>query len=135
MGNPALGIQGLGTPTFSSGEPWYAEMIFIKAFEPILEYLQEVALADDFENPTIEVIERPPVQEFTEEDWEKVPEEDKPEITPLDYEALREELRQQRLWRKFERTGLAPNSDDEEEELEVEDAVKLVVRKEDWNTW
>lgn len=110
-------------------------MILIKALEPILGYLQEVALTPDFENPPMVVVELPPVQDITEEDWTKIPEEEKPEIMTVDPEVLKEQLRQQRRWRRFEKTGQAPNSDDDDDESEIEEGVKLVAPGEDWNSW
>ncbi|CAM1506302.1 Fc.00g059430.m01.CDS01 [Cosmosporella sp. VM-42] len=117
-GNKSLSIDSLGTPCYSSGEPWYTEMILISALKPITDYLKEVALTPDFENPPITVAVLHPEQELTEEDWDKLPEEMKPEIAVVNPEALRQEVKQLRKWKKFEETGQAPGSDDGDSDAE-----------------
>ncbi|KAI8680011.1 hypothetical protein NCS57_00280800 [Fusarium keratoplasticum] len=116
-GNPSLSIEPLGCPCLSSGEPHYVELIAIRALEPALAYLQEIALTKGFVNPEMAVAERPPT-DFTDEDWSKLPEENKPGVVTLDQEEMKKRIKELRRWKKFEETGEAPDwdTDDEEEE-------------------
>lgn len=63
------------------------------------------------------VAERPPT-DFTDEDWSKLPEENKPGVVTLDQEEMKKRIKELRRWKKFEETGEAPDwdTDDEEEE-------------------
>lgn len=118
-GNPSLSIEPLGCPCFSSGEPHYVELIAIRALEPALAYLEEITVTKGFVNPEMAVAERPPT-DFTDEDWGKLPEENKPGVTTLSQEQMKKRIKELRRWKKFEETGEAPDwdSDDEEEEEE-----------------
>ncbi|KPM35379.1 hypothetical protein AK830_g11188 [Neonectria ditissima] len=109
-GNPSLSIEPLGCPCYSSAEPHHIELIAIRALRPALRYLQEVAMAPDFVNPPISVIERPQT-EFTDEHWEKLPDEERPSIISVDPEIMKKELKQAKRWRRFEQTGEAPDWD------------------------
>ncbi|UKZ94983.1 uncharacterized protein TrAFT101_009833 [Trichoderma asperellum] len=113
-GNLELCIPSLGLPCLSSCEPMYVESIFIRARSHILSHLQEVALDAEYENPLIVPAEcpRPPM---TEQNWEELPEGDKPIISKTDPTALKEEMRQIRRWKKFNETGKAPETDSEPE--------------------
>ncbi|KAF4447846.1 mitochondrial 40s ribosomal protein mrp2 [Fusarium austroafricanum] len=113
-GNPSLLIEPLGCPCFSSGEQEYIEMIFIQALEPALDYLQEVALSPDFVNPDMPVAERRPT-DITDEQWSEMPEEKKPEVTTPDPAMLKDQIKQMRRWEKFRKTGIAPDSDSDED--------------------
>lgn len=65
------------------------------------------------------VAERPPT-DFTDEDWSKLPEENKPGVVTLDQDEMKKRIKELRRWKKFEETGQAPDwdsDDDEEEEL------------------
>ncbi|KAJ4324002.1 hypothetical protein N0V84_004096 [Fusarium piperis] len=119
-GNPALSIEPLGCPCFSSGEPHYVELIAIRALEPALAYLQDITVTKGFVNPEMAVAERPPT-DFTDEDWDKLPKENKPDVTTLDQEDMKKRIKELRRWKKFEETGEAPDwdSDDDEEEEEL----------------
>lgn len=119
-GNASLYIENLGCPCYSSSEPHYAELIAIRAFGPILGYIQEVAMTPGFTNPPISVIERPKA-DFTDSDWQNLPDENKPSIIQIDPEIMKREVKQARRWRRFEQTGEAPNSDSEDED-EAKDA-------------
>ncbi|KAL6404928.1 hypothetical protein AUP68_11764 [Ilyonectria robusta] len=119
-GNASLYIENLGCPCYSSSEPHYAELIAIRAFGPILGYIQEVAMTPGFTNPPISVIERPKT-DFTDSDWQNLPDENKPSIIQIDPEIMKREVKQARRWRRFEQTGEAPNSDSEDED-EAKDA-------------
>ncbi|RMJ05209.1 hypothetical protein CDV36_014130 [Fusarium kuroshium] len=116
-GNPSLSIEPLGCPCLSSGEPHYVECIALRVLEPALAYLQEIALTKGFVNPEMAVAERPPT-DFTDEDWTKLPEENRPGVTTSDQEEMKKRIKELRRWKKFEETGQAPewDSDDEEEE-------------------
>ncbi|KIL93255.1 hypothetical protein FAVG1_03232 [Fusarium avenaceum] len=113
-GNPALLIEPLGCPCFSGGEQQHAELILIKALEPALAYLQEIALTQDFVNPDMAVAERLPT-DITDDEWNELPEETKPEVTALNPEVMKEQIKQLRRWERFAQTGLAPESDSDEE--------------------
>lgn len=113
-GNPALLIEPLGCPCFSGGEQQHAELILIKALEPALAYLQEIALTQDFVNPDMAVAERLPT-DITDDQWNELPEETKPEVTALNPEVMKEQIKQLRRWDRFAETGLAPESDSDEE--------------------
>ncbi|CAJ0548803.1 Ff.00g024160.m01.CDS01 [Fusarium sp. VM40] len=113
-GNPALLIEPLGCPCFSGGEQQHAELILIKALEPALAYLQEIALTEDFVNPDMAVAERLPT-DITDDQWNELPEETKPEVTALEPEVMKEQIKQLRRWDRFAKTGLAPESDSDEE--------------------
>nr|RBQ89832.1 hypothetical protein FVER53263_03943 [Fusarium verticillioides] len=114
-GNPSLLIEPLGCPSFSSGEDQFIETILIKALEPALAYLQEVALTPNFVNPDMAVAERPPT-DITDEKWSEMPEEAKPEVISVDPEKMKEEIKQMRRWKKFTETGLAPDDDSDDED-------------------
>ncbi|KAK5991249.1 hypothetical protein PT974_09527 [Cladobotryum mycophilum] len=113
-GNESTNIPPFGCPCFSSSEPHYTEVILIKAREQVLSYLEHVAEHPGFENPTINVAERPE-RVFTEEDWKTLPEEQKPQIGTVDPEALKKEMQQMKRWKEFQDTGMAPEWDSEEE--------------------
>ncbi|KAF5658502.1 mitochondrial 40s ribosomal mrp2 [Fusarium heterosporum] len=113
-GNPSLLIDPLGCPCFSGGEQQYTELILIKALKPALAYLQEIAVTPDFVNPDMAVAERLPT-DITDEQWNELPEETKPEVTTLDPDVMKEQIKQLRRWKKFEETGLAPDSDSDED--------------------
>jgi hypothetical protein len=114
-GNPSLLIEPLGCPSFSSGEDQFIETILIKALEPALAYLQEVALTSNFVNPDMAVAERPPT-DITDEKWSEMLEEAKPEVISVDPEKMKEEIKQMRRWKKFTETGLAPDDDSDDED-------------------
>ncbi|RSL81021.1 hypothetical protein CEP51_006157 [Fusarium floridanum] len=128
-GNPSLSIEPLGCPCLSSGEPHYVECIALRVLEPALAYLQEIALTKGFVNPEMAVAERPPT-DFTDEDWTKLPEENRPGVTTSDQEEMKKRIKELRRWKKFEETGQAPewDSDDEEEEEKLPQGSG----KEDW---
>ncbi|KAF4337834.1 hypothetical protein FBEOM_8323 [Fusarium beomiforme] len=113
-GNPSLLIEPLGCPCFSSGEREYTETILIKALEPALAYLQETALTHNFINPDMAVAGRR-AADITDEKWSEMPEESKPEVTAIDPSVMKEQIRQMRRWKKFAETGLAPESDSDED--------------------
>ncbi|KAF5574056.1 Arb2 domain-containing protein [Fusarium pseudoanthophilum] len=114
-GNPSLLIEPLGCPSFSSGENQFIETILIKALEPALAYLQEVALTPSFVNPDMAVAERP-ATDITDEKWSEMPEEAKPDVISVDPEKMKEEIKQMRRWKKFTETGLAPDDDSDDED-------------------
>lgn len=68
-----------------------------------------------FTNPPISVIERPKA-DFTDSDWQILPDENRPSIIQIDPEIMKREVKQARRWRRFEQTGEAPNSDSEDED-------------------
>ncbi|KAL6923347.1 hypothetical protein FSST1_000621 [Fusarium sambucinum] len=114
-GNPSLLIDPLGCPCFSSGENQYTEMILIKAFEPALAYLQEIALTPGFVNPDMAVAERL-ATDITDEQWSELPDEVKPEIRTIDTEWMEEEVKALRRWKYFEKHGVAPPEEDSDDE-------------------
>ncbi|PTB64720.1 hypothetical protein BBK36DRAFT_1177226 [Trichoderma citrinoviride] len=111
-GNPELSILPMGFPCVSSSEPSYVEMILIQARSHILSHLQYVALNPDYQNHVITAADclRPAL---TEQDWNELPEHDKPVITKADPAELKKELKQARRWKKFAETGVAPDTDSE----------------------
>ncbi|KAH7161276.1 hypothetical protein EDB81DRAFT_924686 [Dactylonectria macrodidyma] len=115
QGNPSLMIDPLGCPCYSSSEPHYTELIAIRALRPALGYLQEVAMTTGFTNPPIEVIERPQI-EFTDQDWQDLPDDNRPSITRIDPEEMKKQRAEARRWKRFEETGEAPDSDYEDDE-------------------
>ncbi|KAK7433234.1 hypothetical protein QQZ08_000170 [Neonectria magnoliae] len=136
-GNASFSIEPLGCPCYSSSEPHHIELIAIRALGPALGYLQDVAMAPDFVNPPINIIERPKT-EFTDADWEKLPDEERPTVISVDPEIMKKELKQAKRWRRFEETGEAPDwdSDEEDEELVNEDALRNgKERTEKGGTW
>ncbi len=44
-----------GCPVFSSGETWISEMMFVRAQEAALDWMQMVALEPDYVNPVIAI--------------------------------------------------------------------------------
>ncbi|KAG5744201.1 hypothetical protein H9Q69_006146 [Fusarium xylarioides] len=114
-GNPSLLIEPLGCPCFSSGENQFIETVLIKALEPALAYLQEVALTPNFVNPDMAVAERRPT-DITDEKWSEMPEEVKPEVISVDPEKMKEEIKQMRRWKRFTETGVAPDEDSDDED-------------------
>ena len=116
VGNPQACIPALGCPCYSSSEPWYTEMILIRALRPVLSYLEQVATTPGtFENPLIVVVERP--EEVPEDNWDDLKDDQKPAVSTVDPEVMEDAVKQARRWRKFEETGEVPDSDDEEESL------------------
>ncbi|PFH59812.1 hypothetical protein XA68_11860 [Ophiocordyceps unilateralis] len=80
-GNADEGIPNLGCPCFSSSEPFYTELVLIRALQSVANYIQVAAEAPDFENPPIVVTKRPQPDEVAELEWDKVPLEAKPCIS------------------------------------------------------
>jgi hypothetical protein len=109
-----LCIPSLGLSCLSSSEPMYTETIFIRARSHILSFLQEVALEPYYVHPFIMLDDcpRPPM---TEQNWEELPEEEKPTVSKKDAAELKEEMKQVRRWKKFDETGKAPDTDSETE--------------------
>ncbi|QYT04508.1 hypothetical protein H0G86_011412 [Trichoderma simmonsii] len=113
-GNSELSIPALGFPCFSSSEPMYAETILIRARSHILSHIQDVAMDLGHENPAITPIDCPPPA-MTEQHWDDLPEEHKPEVTKLDQAEFKAQVKQAKRWRKFQETGTAPETDSESE--------------------
>ncbi|OTA00667.1 hypothetical protein A9Z42_0009200 [Trichoderma parareesei] len=113
-GNPELSILPMGYPCVSSSETSHVETILIQARSHILSHLQDVAMNPGYENPVIAVADclRPAL---TEQDWNEVPEEEKPMISKADPMELKKELKQAKRWKKFVETGVAPDTDSESE--------------------
>ncbi|KJZ75208.1 hypothetical protein HIM_05402 [Hirsutella minnesotensis 3608] len=80
-GNPREGIPNLGCPCYASSEALYTEMILVRDLASVLEYVQQAALAPDFENPPIVVVERPEEPALTDDAWANVPEHELPSIS------------------------------------------------------
>ncbi|OBS19670.1 hypothetical protein FPOA_11395 [Fusarium poae] len=114
-GNPSLMIDPLGCPCFSSGDSQYTEMILIKALEPALAYLQEIALTPGFTNPDMAVAERP-ATDITDEQWNELPDEVRPEVRTIDTEWMEEEVKALRRWKYFEKHGVAPPEEDDDDD-------------------
>lgn len=94
-------------------------MILINALDLILMYLQEVALAPDFENAPVVVRERPPpAEEFTEDGWKDVPEVEKPMISTLDAKVIKAQVKEARRMRIYVETGELADSDDDDSDIE-----------------
>ncbi|KAJ4013051.1 hypothetical protein NW752_006328 [Fusarium irregulare] len=117
-GNPSLMIVPHGCPCFSSGDHQYVEMTLIKALEPALAYLQDIALNPGFENPEMPVAESLPT-DITEEQWNELPDEVRPEVDTVIPEWIKEEVKQLRRWKYFEKHGVAPPEDFDEEQDEI----------------
>ncbi|KAG8407401.1 hypothetical protein J3459_010680 [Metarhizium acridum] len=114
-GNKEEQIPAFGCPCYSSSEPFYAEMVLIRALKPALQYLENVALAPGYENDDILVAAKPK-QEFTDEDWEKLPDSEKPLIGVVDEDHMKQEVKNQKRWRKFLETGEACDTDSSDDE-------------------
>ncbi|RGP79612.1 mitochondrial 40s ribosomal mrp2 [Fusarium longipes] len=114
-GNPSLKIEPLGCPCFSGGEDQHTEMILIKALGPALEYLQEIALTPEYVNPDMAVAERLPT-DFTDEQWGELPDEARPEVETVSPEWIKEEVKQLRRWNYFEKHGVAPPEEEDDDE-------------------
>ncbi|KAK4074486.1 uncharacterized protein Triagg1_5082 [Trichoderma aggressivum f. europaeum] len=113
-GNSELSIPPLGFPCISSSEPMHAETILIRARSHIFAHIQEVAMDVGYENPAITPVDCPPPA-MTEQHWDDLPEEDKPEVTKLDPAEFKAQVKQAKRWRKFQETGKAPDTDSESE--------------------
>ncbi|KAM4065552.1 putative arb2 domain-containing protein [Hirsutella rhossiliensis] len=86
-GNAHQGIPNLGCPCYSSSEPLYDEVILIRALESALRYAEDAATTSGFENPPVEIVvtDEPEEREFTDEDWAKVPEDQKPWVSSTSF--------------------------------------------------
>lgn len=116
-GNPDECIPALGSPCYSSAEPSYTEMILVTALKPALQYLQDVATSPGYKNDGIVVAERPQ-REFNDEDWEWLPDGEKPSVDVVNEDAMKAQLRNARRWRKIVKTGEIPDTDSSDEEEE-----------------
>ncbi|KAH7316708.1 Arb2 domain-containing protein [Stachybotrys elegans] len=116
-GNENEAIPPLGFPCYSSSEPHVTELILIHAAGPALQYLQDVAVTPNYENDTFEVFQRPQIDVQVPE-WDDVPSEEKPLVSKVDPEWLEREIKQNRAWDKFVRTGVAPLPDSDESDDE-----------------
>lgn len=115
-GHPAENIPPLGCPCYSSGESSYTENILIRALAPALGYLEHVATTPDYHNGDIVVVERPQ-EDINQDDWAKVPDGDKPTITAVGANRIKEEVRMAKRWRRAVRTGEAPDTDSSDEDF------------------
>jgi hypothetical protein len=68
-----------------------------------------------FVNSPITVVERPRA-DFRPDEWDSLAEDDKPPVHTVDNEAMLQQVKQLRRWRKFEQTGEAPDSDSSDDE-------------------
>ncbi|UNI13760.1 hypothetical protein JDV02_000472 [Purpureocillium takamizusanense] len=106
-GNPNECIPSLGCPCYSSSEPCYSELILIRALPSILGYIELVAQSPDYKNPAVDVIERPQEEKIeVEDDWGKIPEEEKPSISVADQEQILQQVKD--LEMEDERDGASP---------------------------
>ncbi|TWU72983.1 hypothetical protein ED733_004307 [Metarhizium rileyi] len=83
-GNENEQIANLGCPCYSSSEPFYVEMVLIRALQPALKYLEAVALTPGYENDDITIAEKPE-KDLTDMDWETIPDTEKPAILIVDH--------------------------------------------------
>jgi hypothetical protein len=60
-------------------------MVLIAALKPALRYLETVATTPGYENDEIAVMPKPK-KEFTDQDWQNVPESEKPSVQIVDAE-------------------------------------------------
>ncbi|GAB0140747.1 hypothetical protein EsHS_00001360 [Epichloe bromicola] len=110
-------IPALGSPCYSSAEPFYTEMILVTALKPALQYLQDVATSPGYKNDGIVVADRPQ-REFNDEDWERLPDGEKPSVGVVNEDAMKAQLKNTRRWRKIVKTGEIPDTDSSDEEEE-----------------
>ncbi|KAG5928631.1 hypothetical protein E4U53_002610, partial [Claviceps sorghi] len=114
-GNPEANIPPLGSPSYSSAEPFYTERILISALQPALRYLRDVA-SPDFQNDEI-VLAKPSArgESPASEDWQAVPEHDKPTVGVADADSMRDQVRKARRFRRMLETGRidSDSSDDD----------------------
>jgi hypothetical protein len=61
------------------------------------------------------VVDRPP-EECDEKSWETLLEDQKPSLTKADPDVTKDQVKQAIRWKKFEKTGVAPESSDEEDD-------------------
>ncbi|OAQ85078.1 arb2 domain-containing protein [Purpureocillium lilacinum] len=100
-GNPDECIPNLGCPCYSSSEPCYSELILIRALPSILDYMELVAKTPSFENPPVDVIVRPQEEEVeVEDEWGKIPDEEKPSISVVDQEQMLQQVKELELEEK-----------------------------------
>lgn len=92
-------------------------MILVTALKPALQFLQDVATSPGYKNDSIVVAERPQ-REFNDEDWERLPEGEKPSVGVVNEDVMQAQLRNARRWRKIVKTGEIPDTDSSDEEEE-----------------
>ncbi|KAG5923320.1 hypothetical protein E4U42_004993 [Claviceps africana] len=117
-GNPEENIPPLGSPSYSSAEPFYTERILISALQPALRYLADVA-SPDYQNDEIVLAEKPPEPlglNPDTEDWHAVPEDEKPIVGVADADSMREQVSKARRFRKILETGRIPDSDSSDDD-------------------
>ncbi|KHO01379.1 uncharacterized protein MAM_00380 [Metarhizium album ARSEF 1941] len=78
-GNEDEQIPAFGCPCYSSSEPFYIEMVLIRALKPALGYLESVALTPGYENDDI-VVAGKPKQESADDNWEKLADWERPTV-------------------------------------------------------
>jgi hypothetical protein len=131
-GNPASQyFTSYGCPVFSGGDNYYTELLFIQSHKEILEWFEEVAqVGRSYRNPAIlEVtVEADDTSnsdtegagdgrkgkdgkekgDWSNDNWEAMPEEKKPIILFTDQDALEEELNTMRKIKHLMETGKQP---------------------------
>lgn len=70
----------------------------------MLSWIQDVALDPNYTNPAITIVQRPE-REVAELEWDAVPEDQRPQIATVSPEAMENELKNLRRWKRFEKTG------------------------------
>lgn len=84
----------------------------IAALKPALAFLQHVALNPDYENDAIVIREKPEPREgeLENDEWDQVPEGDKPSISCVDAAAMEEQMRALKRLREIAKTGDEPST-------------------------
>ncbi|KAG5997175.1 hypothetical protein E4U54_002431 [Claviceps lovelessii] len=129
-GNPFGNIPPLGSPCYSSAEPFYTEKILITALRPALRYLHDAAASPDYQNDDIIVAGTPltaPQDEDTNDghkDWHAVPEHERPTVEVVDGESMKTQVRNARRWRKILERGYISDTDSSDDEDDMVLTVK-----------
>lgn len=116
----------MGFPCYSSGEPSFQELTFISARDTGLAYLTEVFKTPDFANPEVTIITRPSTEEV-DDAWARLSAEQRPQISVISQEKMKNEVKIMRRWKRFEKTGQVPDGDSDSDVSEDEDGSTLPV--------
>ena len=104
---------------YSASEPWYTEMILIRAQKEIMAWLEQASVSPDYENELIVTVDQPQKEgyEDIETAWQNLPQNDRPLVELMDVQGMQSEVDRLERWDYFVKTGEAPpyDSNDEEE--------------------
>jgi hypothetical protein len=114
-------MTNYGCCVFSGGHPNLEEMLFVRAYPVILDWLHEVAMDPNYQNPEI-FVERPLEEtsadfstDMLEDKWVRVPEEQKPSVLFYGQELQDQAVKVNKIEHLI-RTGEALKDEDEIED-------------------